>query len=159
MPAREAYLVKKKFIGSQSPQGRQSPAVLKPVCSKLTFWCESPAGPEVRGPTLDRGPGIETEWPWHLKKEGYILSPPQVGFRSRVLVPRWPKRRDTLGFAQWVSRPGHEDLVSFSCELLTRQTVGGVWKSPLPRKQVPWSSHDTQPCLPPSPPKPLALSL
>lgn len=154
MPAREAYLVKKNNSLVVSPLRADTVSSSSETSlfqiNLLVRVSSRPRGERpYPGQGGRQGGGNGDRETVTLEKEWYTLSPPQLGFRSRVLVPQWPKRRNTLGSVQWVSRPGHEDLVSFSCELLTWQTVGGVWKSTLPRKQVPWSRNDTQPCLPP----------
>lgn len=136
MPAREAYLVKK--IHWQSVPSGQTlfPAVLKTVCSKLTFWWESPASPEVRGPTRGRGARNGGRGDIFDQEMNGISRPgPQMASEAECSIPTWPKKRNILGFGQWVSRTGRGDLVSFGCEMVTCQWAGGALKV-TPREAV-----------------------
>lgn len=100
MPAREAYLVKRKNSLAVSPSGADTvSAVLKTVCSKLTFD-ENLSRP--RGEALSQAgePGTGSEEVFRPGNEWYIFSPhPKIVWRSRVpLFRTWPKRRNILGF-------------------------------------------------------------
>lgn len=78
MPAREAYLVKKNHR-LPVPSGQTLfPAVLETVCSKLTFWRESPAGSKVRGPDPEQG-----SQEWRRRRQTAYLVPSLSGLQKQ----------------------------------------------------------------------------
>ena len=138
MPAREAYLVKRKKNSLAVSPLRADTVSSSSENSLFQINLLMRISSRPRGERLYPKQGSQEQLTGKCSDQemnGVSSLHPKTAWEAECPIPTWPKRRNILGFERWVSRTGRRDLVSFGYEMLTCQWAVGALKV-IPREAV-----------------------